>query len=509
MMTHCISFILGNFLFFLFYRFKRGSFEALAQEIIRAAEKEAEYKRKNLDLELKEARYEQLQTLKAFIDEEQKKITKEKETVIRREEKLEHLIQIVEKKLKENEKKEELLKKETHVLEQEKHTLFLLQKKSERELERVSSLSMEEAKDLLFKKIEEAHEPEISRLISENRKLAKEKAEEEARRIIITAINRIALPCVSEMTTTTLNLPEEMKGRIIGREGRNIRTLEQATGVNILMDDIPGALVISGFDPIRKHIAKKTLLELLQDGRIYPTRILEVVDKVKQILEKEIHEYGEDAAMKCSVFNLHPVLISYLGKLQFRTSLGQHLLNHSIEVSHIMGRIAAELGLNIETAKRMGLLHDIGKAASHEKEASHALVGHEIALKYGEGEIVANGVGCHHNEMAPLSLEASLVSTADAISSGRLGARNGAIEEYIKRLHILEALSSQYPGVEKAYAFQAGREICVTVSPTMLDDLATEELAKTLAKKIEEETDYFGRIKVTVIRVKKSIEYAT
>ncbi len=501
-----IFFLLGCFLgaafFYLFYHLKKKGFLFLAREIIQKAETYADSKRKALEIELKETRFESVQQMNTLLDEGRKKMAKEKEGLAKREEKLENLMQLVERKMKEAEKKESLYKEKIPFLEGE-------EKKIQEELEKISSLSMDQAKALLFEKIEGSLRAESANLIRRITKEAQDTAEWEAKRIIATSINRMALPCVSDMTTATLALPsEEMKGRIIGREGRNIRALEQETGVNFLVDDTPGVVVISGFDPIRRHVAKSSLKELLQDGRIHPTRIVEVVAKAKENVEKEIKEYGEDAAMHAAVFNLHSTLLELLGKLHFRTSYGQQVLHHSLEVAHIMGFMAAELGLNIALAKRMGLLHDIGKALSHEKEGSHALVGHDIAIKYGESKLVANGIGCHHGEMPPLSIEAALVSAADAISGARLGARSDTIEQYVKRLHTLETLSSQYPGVEKAYALQAGREICVIVTPDIVDDTQAGDLAKKIAQKIEEEITYPGKIKVTVIREKKSVEYA-
>ena len=299
-----------------------------------------------------------------------------------------------------------------------------------------------------------------------------------------------------------------MKGRIIGREGRNIRALERATGINFIIDDTPGAVVLSGFDPIRKQIAKMALTELVQDGRIHPTRIEEVVEKSTVQIQKQIKQYGEDAALRAGAMNLHPELIYLLGKLKFRYSYGQNVLDHSIEVSYLMGLMAAEMGLDIRLAKRIGLLHDIGKAVTHEIEGSHAIIGHDLAIKYGETKEVANGIGCHHHEMPPFTVEADLCSPADAISASREGARIEAIEEYIKRLKKLEDMALEFPGVEKAYAMQAGREIRIVVIPDQVDDAGVISLARTLTKRIEQELSYPGKIKVTVIREKRIVEYA-
>jgi ribonuclease Y len=299
-----------------------------------------------------------------------------------------------------------------------------------------------------------------------------------------------------------------MKGRIIGREGRNIRALERETGINFIIDDTPGAVVLSGFDPVRKHIAKMALTELVQDGRIHPTRIEEVVEKATLNVHKQIKQYGEDAALRAGAMNLHPELINLLGKLKFRYSYGQNVLDHSLEVSHLMGLMAAEMGLDIRLAKRIGLLHDVGKAVTHEIEGSHAIIGHDLALKYGESKEAANGIGCHHHEMPPLTIEADLCSAADAISASREGARIEAVEEYIKRLKKLEDMAAEYPGVDRAYAMQAGREIRIVVLPNEIDDAGVINLARELTKRIEQELSYPGKIKVTVIREMRVVEYA-
>jgi ribonuclease Y len=340
-------------------------------------------------------------------------------------------------------------------------------------------------------------------------KEAKEESEHEASRIIALTINRLAVPCVSEVTINTVSIPnEEMKGRIIGREGRNIRALEKATGITFIIDETPGAIVLSGFDPIRMQIAKMTIAELVQDGRIHPTRIEEAVEKAKQNITKLIKKYGEDAALRSGCINLHPDLINLLGKLKFRYSYGQNILEHSLEVAHLMGMMAAELGLDSRLAKRIGLLHDVGKAISHEVEGTHAIIGHDLALKCGESKEVANGIGCHHGEMEATTVEGSLCSAADAISATRQGARCEHVEEYVKRLKKLEELACEFPGVEKAYAMQAGREVRVVVLPDQVNDDAVITLARDLTKRIENDLNYPGKIKVTVIREKRVVEYA-
>lgn len=377
------------------------------------------------------------------------------------------------------------------------------------ELENASGFSTSEARDVLIARVQDEIKNETANLIRRTKKEAEEEAEKEAAKIIATAINRLTIHCVSEATVNTVSIPnEDMKGRIIGREGRNIRTLERATGVNFIIDDTPGAVVISGFDPIRMQVAKMALTDLITDGRIHPTRIEEAVEKAKCNIQRQIKQYGEDAALRAGAMNIHPEIILLLGKLKFRFSYGQNVLDHSLEVSHLMGLMAGELGLDIRMAKRIGLLHDVGKSVSHEIEGTHAVIGHDLALKFGESKEVANGIGCHHFEMDPQTVEASLCSAADTISASRPGARTEAVEEYIKRLKKLEDIAYDFPGVEKAYAMQAGREVRIVVLPDMVDDDGIVNLARDLTKRIEQEVSYPGKIKVTVIREKRIVEYA-
>jgi ribonucrease Y len=440
---------------------------------------------------------------------ERRKLLREEERLKQKEDKIDARMIAVEKKVSETEKREAAIVAKNAKLDEENRNVAELQSKLIVELERISGLSASEAKEVLLDKIVCEVKNESVNLIRKVKKEAQEEAEREASTIIATAINRLATTCVSETTVTTVAIPnEDMKGRIIGREGRNIRALERAIGVNFVVDDTPGAVVISGFDPIRKHVAKLVLTELIVDGRIHPTRIDEVVEKTQVNVQKQIKQFGEDAALRAGVMNLHPELINLLGKLKFRYSFGQNVLEHSLEVAHIMGMMAAELGLDVRRAKRIGLLHDIGKAVTHEIEGSHAIIGHDLALKFGESKEVANGIGCHHFEMEASTIEASLCSSADAISASRPGARIEAVEEYVKRLKSLEDLAYGFPGVEKAYAMQAGREILIVVMPDMIDDDGTVNLARDLTKRIEEELSYPGKIKVTVIREKRVVEYA-
>ena len=495
--------------FWIYHKTKLGGFQKIASDILHRAELESEARHKAHEFTLKQQQLEQQRNLEQLWQNERRKIQKEEERLKLREDKIEARMNLVEKKLSEVEKREAVLAERTRQLEQEKALCQQTQAKLIAELESFSGLSSSEAKDILINKLTNDVKTEAANLIRRVRKEAEEEAEKEANRIISTAISRLAVPCVSEVTVNTVAIPnDEMKGRIIGREGRNIRTLERATGINFIIDDTPGAVVLSGFDPIRMHVAKMALTDLVNDGRIHPTRIEEAVEKAHFNINKMVKQYGEDAALRAGAINLNPELITLLGKLKFRYSYGQNVLDHSLEVSYLMGMMAAEMGLDIHLAKRIGLLHDVGKAVSHEVEGSHALIGHDLALKYGESKDIANGIGCHHFEMEPLTVEGSLCSPADSISASRQGARSEPVEEYIKRLQKLEDLAFEYTGVEKAYAMQAGREVHVVVLPEVIDDAGTITLARDLTKRIEQELNYPGKIKVTVIREKRAVEYA-
>ena len=500
---------LGALLLGIIQKVKLSSFKNIASEILHKAELESETIKKNNELLLKQKQVDQQRDIEQIWQAERRKIQREEERLKQREDKLEDRMNLVEKKLSDIEKREYLLTTKKTQLEEEKKYVTERHAKLIEELEKIAGLSSAEAKDILIKKITNEIKTEAANLVRRIKKEAEEEADREASRIIALAINRLAVSCVSEATVSTVAVPsEEMKGRIIGREGRNIRALEQATGISFIIDDTPGAVVLSGFDPIRMQVAKMTLTELLNDGRIHPTRIEEVVEKSKANVQKLIKQHGEDAALRAGCMNIHPELVTLLGKLKFRLSYGQNVLEHSLEVAHLMGMMASELGLDFRLAKRIGLLHDIGKAVSHEMEGSHAMIGHDLALKYGETKEAANGIGCHHFEIDPLTIEGSLCSAADAISASRQGARCEPVEEYIKRLKRLEDLAFEFPGVEKAYAMQAGREIRVMVLPDTIDDDGVLHLARDLTKRIEKELSYPGKIKVTVIREKRIVEYA-
>ena len=377
------------------------------------------------------------------------------------------------------------------------------------ELERLSGLSTEDAKKELLQSVEEEVKHETAMLIKDLEQQAKEEADKKAREIISLAIQRCAADHVAETTVSVVALPnDEMKGRIIGREGRNIRTLETLTGIDLIIDDTPEAVIISGFDPVRREVARVALEKLINDGRIHPSRIEEMVEKAQKEVEQKIKEAGEQATFAVGVHGLHPELIKLLGRLKYRTSYGQNVLNHSVEVAHLAGLMASELGVDVVLAKRAGLLHDIGKAIDHEMEGSHVEIGMEIAKKYRESELVLNAIMAHHGDVEPKSVEAVLVAAADAVSAARPGARRETLESYLKRLTRLEEISESFEGVEKCFAVQAGREIRIMVKPDQIDDATSILLARDIAKKIEAEMEYPGQIKVNIIRESRAVDYA-
>ena len=385
-----------------------------------------------------------------------------------------------------------------------------LRKDRVHELERVAQLTTEEARDFLLREIEQEVRSDASRRVREIEQETREDAEKKARTIITLAIQRCAADQVSEVTQSVVTLPnEEMKGRIIGREGRNIRALEAATGIDLIIDDTPDTVTLSGFDPIRREVARLSLQKLIADGRIHPARIEEVVAKSRLEVEGIIREAGEQAALEAGIHGLHAELIKVLGRLKFRTSYGQNVLNHSIEVAHLSAALAAELGLDVNVARAAGLLHDIGKALSHEIEGPHALVGAELVKRYGKSPKIVSAVGNHHGEMdEPQSIESIIVQSADAISGARPGARRESVENYVKRLEALETVANSFGGVERSFAIQAGREVRIIVKPEEIDDLSAVRLARDIVKRIEETLEYPGQIKVTVLRETRAVEYA-
>jgi ribonucrease Y len=406
-------------------------------------------------------------------------------------------------------RREEALSHKEAALEEERAALSESRQELERSLEQISGLSAGRAKQLLLKEVEEQAKHDAARRIRQIEEETKREAERRVRNILSVCMQRLAAGHAAETTVSVVQLSaDDMKGRIIGREGRNIRALENLTGVDFIIDDTPGAVVLSGFDGVRREIARLTLEKLLQDGRIHPARIEEMYYQAKSELEDHIVEMGEQAVFDAGVQGVHPELIKLLGRLRFRTSYGQNVLAHSIEVSRLAAMMAEELGASARTARRAALLHDIGKAVTHEVEGPHALVGGELARKYGESEAVAHAMEAHHNEVEPQTIEAVIVQAADALSGARPGARGESLEQYVKRLRDLEQIATRHKGVDKVYAMQAGREIRVMVAPGAIDDDAATALSYEIAREIEKELEYPGQIKVTVIRESRAVEYA-
>ena len=479
-----------------------GSAEAEAKEIIERAKKEGESKKRELLLEAKEENHKQRQEFDREIKERRGDISRQERRIQQKEENLD-------KKTESIERKEEKLALKEKDLDQLKGEIEEIKKKELGVLEQISGLSAEDAKQFLLKSVESEVRHEAALMVKEIETQAKENAEKNAKNIIAGAIQKCAADHVAETTVSVVNLPsDEMKGRIIGREGRNIRTLETLTGIDLIIDDTPEAVILSGFDPVRREIARLSLEKLIVDGRIHPARIEEMYEKAKKEVETEIKQEGENAVFETGVHGLHPEIVRLLGKLKYRTSYGQNVLKHSIEVSHLSGLIAGELGADITIAKRAGLLHDLGKAADHEMEGSHVMIGADLAKKYKEGQDVVHAIMAHHGDVEANTLVAVIVQAADAISAARPGARRENIESYIKRLEKLEEIANSFDGVERSFAIQAGREIRIMVKPDDVKDESIVMVARDIVKRIENELEYPGQIKVNVIRETRAIEYA-
>lgn len=501
--------ILGYFLRKYVGERKLASAENRAKQIIEATQREIQTKRKEIELEGKDLLYKIRIDFEEQTKERRREVSLLEKRLMQKEENLDRKVDILDKKEKEIAAAGRVVENREREVKSKSIELDRLLQEEKEKLQTISRLSAEEAKNLLLHRMESDVRHEASIMIKRIEDEAKETAEKKAKNIISLAIQRCAADHVTESTVSVVSLPnDEMKGRIIGREGRNIRSFEMTTGVDVVIDDTPGAVTLSGFDMVKREIARISLQRLIADGRIHPARIEEVVKKVKEEMEATIREEGERAAFDVGVHGLHAELIRLLGKLKFRTSYGQNVLQHSKETAYLMGVMASELGADFNLARRIGLLHDIGKAVDHEVEGSHDKIGANLAKKYGESHQVIHAIEAHHESAEPKTLFAVLAQAGDAISASRPGARRETLESYIKRLEKLEAIANAFKGVQKSYAIQAGREIRIMVQPDKVDDLEAVALAREISKKIEGELEYPGQIKVNVIRETRAIEYA-
>ena len=481
---------------------KIGNAEEKAREIIDEAVKAAETKKREAMLEAKEESIRVKNDLDKEVKERRAEIQRSERRVVQKEENLD-------KKLESIERREAGFAAKEEEINKQKAQIAKLNEERLQELERISGLTSEQAKEYLLKTVEEDVKLDTAKLIKEMEHKAKEEADKKAKEYVVTAIQKCAADHVAETTISVVQLPnDEMKGRIIGREGRNIRTLETMTGVDLIIDDTPEAVILSGFDPIRREVARIALEKLIVDGRIHPARIEEMVEKAQKEVETMIREEGEAATLEVGVHGIHPELVRLLGRMKFRTSYGQNALKHSIEVAQLSGLLAAEIGVDVRTAKRAGLLHDIGKSVDHDMEGSHIQIGVDLCKKYKESPIIINAVEAHHGDVEPQSLIACIVQAADTISAARPGARRETLDTYTNRLKQLEDISNGFKGVEKSFAIQAGREIRIMVVPEQINDADMVLLARDIAKQIEAELEYPGQIKVNVIRESRVTDFA-
>ena len=501
-LLNIVSFYLGNAYRRKIAEAKIGSAEEQAKSIIEEAKKDGEAKKRELMLEAKEENQKLRSDAEKELKERRVEISRQERRLTQKEENLD-------KKTEALEKKEANLAQRLKEIEHKNEEITEIKAKQTAELERISGMTREEAKNILMQDIESRTRHEAAVMVKEIEQQAKDNAEKIAKNIVALSIQKVAADHVAESTVSAVHLPnDEMKGRIIGREGRNIRTLETMTGVELIIDDTPEAVIVSSFDPVRREVAKLALEKLIVDGRIHPARIEESVEKSKKEIEALIKQEGESATFETGVHGLHPEIVKLLGKLHFRTSYGQNVLKHSIEVSHLAGVMAGELGADVALAKRAGLLHDIGKAVDHEIEGSHISIGVEIAKKYRENKDVIHAIEAHHGDVEAETMIAVLVQAADTISAARPGARRENLETYIKRLQKLEEIANDFEGVEKSFAIQAGREIRIMIKPDVVNDDSMVLVARDIVQRIENELEYPGQIKVSLIRETRAVEYA-
>ena len=504
-----IGLFVGAIIAFAITALKKKKEEHQALSMVEKAKKEAEKAKRDALLEAKEEAYKLKLENDKEIKEKKRELKENEERLLQRESSIDRrdgLLQNREQML--DEKENGIIKKQKDIQKLEEKAENVVKEQIEK-LEKISGFSKKQAKEEIMKQVELSMSDEISAYIKEREAEAKLEVDKKAKGLLVDAMQKYASDVTNEQTVSVVNLPnDDMKGRIIGREGRNIRTIEAVTGVDLIIDDTPEAIVLSSFDPLRREIAKQTIETLIKDGRIHPSRIEEVYDKTCKDLNVKIREYGEEAMFELGITKLDPELVTILGKLNFRTSYGQNALQHSKEVAHLSGIIAAELGENVALAKRAGLLHDIGKAIDFEIEGSHVEIGADIAKKYGEDDVVLNAIESHHGDKQPTSVISVIVSIADALSAARPGARNDSLENYVKRLEQLESIAKDFKGVDKAYAMQAGRELRVIVEPEKVDDVGSYNTARDIKERIEKEMQYPGTVKVTVIRETRATEEA-
>lgn len=493
---------LWDFISSLFRRKPSGDEQRLAQETAARIVADAETRQKELLLEVKEESLRLRTQIEADLKEQRTELQRDQNRIRQKEESLDRKSEDVERARTNLQKREQDVEAARAQVEELRGARL-------KEIERVSGLTAEEARGLLLKDVEREVSDEANRLVRQMEAQVKDDAERRARSILAAAIQRMTADVTSETTVTVVPIPsDDMKGRIIGREGRNIRAIESITGVDLIIDDTPDVVMLSSFDPVRREVARVTLTKLIQDGRIHPTRVEELYEKARHEVETTIRQAGEQAAIDAQCTALHPEIIKTLGRLRFRTSYGQNQLRHAVETAHLAAIIATEIGADVSIVRRGGLLHDLGKAIDHEVEGTHASIGADLGRRYGVSPAVVHCIEAHHEEIEPTTVEAIIVMMADAVSGGRPGARRESLERYIKRLQELEGVATSFPGVEKCFAIQAGREVRIIVKPNEIDDLASMRLARDISKKIEESLEYPGQIKVTVVRETRAVEYA-